>query len=147
MKQILRILNRLILVLPALVLQCFWYYIIFVFASRFSFYLTFATNIISILVVLFIVNHRGEPNYRIIWLIIILSLPVIGCWLYILFGNRRSSKGIDKLIRINEKYNKVLSLTDNKVENELKNDNYRFAQTMIELSNESNFPIYKCNET
>lgn len=147
MKQILRILNRLILVLPALVLQGFWYYIIFVFASRFSFYLTFATNIISFLVVLFIVNHRGEPNYRIIWLIIILSLPVIGCWLYILFGNRRSSKGIDKLIKYNEKYNKVLPFTSEDIETDLKNDNYRLAQTMIELSNESNFPIYRCNET
>lgn len=48
---------------------------------------------LSIIVVLYIINNdNDDPGYKIIWLIPVLSFPVFGGLLYVVFGNKKPAK-------------------------------------------------------
>ena len=49
-------------------------------------------DILSILLVLWIVNKEINPSYKLAWTILILVLPVFGMVVYLLFGESRVAK-------------------------------------------------------
>ena len=61
------------------------------FADYFIYFYWFCI-FISVLVVLWIVNDRSDPGYKIAWLIPILLFPVFGGLFYLAFGGNRMSK-------------------------------------------------------
>lgn len=141
MKKVLRVLSKFLFILPAITLQVVWYVFLFTIFKQYSFLINIITNILTLLLVIHIVNLRGDANYKILWLIIILVFPIIGTWIYIFCGNKRSSKNITKLINHNQNYNIELPVTDKKIMHELANDNMRLSQTFNELSIKSKFPV------
>lgn len=60
------------------------------FADYFIYFYWFCI-VISVLVVLWIVNDRSDPGYKIAWLIPILLFPVFGGLFYLALGNNRLS--------------------------------------------------------
>ena len=62
--------------------------------SIFKIYFACNCSMISILVVLWIVNKKINPSYKLGWTILILCLPVLGVMLYILFGKSRIAQAI-----------------------------------------------------
>lgn len=55
--------------------------------------------ILSVAAVLWIVSNRSDPGYKIAWLIPILTLPVFGGLVYLLFGGNRLSKRQQRKMR------------------------------------------------
>ena len=49
-------------------------------------------TLLSFIAVLYIVNKDDENGYKIVWIILILSFPVFGGSLYLLFGNKKPAK-------------------------------------------------------
>ena len=47
---------------------------------------------LSLLVVLYIINKDDNPAYKLAWIIPILSFPLFGGILYLLFGDKRPTK-------------------------------------------------------
>lgn len=136
MKKILRLLSRLLLVLPALVLQVLWWLLIFRWWNTYYNYLIAFSYVFSILVIIYIINRREESNYKILWIIVVSLLPFFGTWLYVSSGNRRTSKPILRKIN-NYKY-----LSNKPKSKQLPNDS-RVSQTMNMISSLSNAPIVK----
>ena len=65
--------------------------------------------VISIAVVLWIVNDKSNPGYKIAWIILILLLPIFGGLFYLLFGgNRLSRREKRKMTVVNSQVRKVL---------------------------------------
>lgn len=59
-----------------------------------SFYIFYATSIVlSIAAVLWILNDRSNPAYKIAWIIPILVFPIFGGLFYLVFGKIRLNKG------------------------------------------------------
>ncbi len=101
-----KIITRGILLVPALILQLFWYWIILKLLSPYGGALSIFITIFSFFAVLYIVSTKIESNYKILWLIIILSLPVLGTLMYIFWGNKSTSRPLKrKLDRAKEKLN------------------------------------------
>ena len=49
-----------------------------------------ALEFIGIVTVIYIVNKRSNPSYKIAWIVFILTLPVFGILIYLLWGGQRT---------------------------------------------------------
>ncbi|MBP7279138.1 MAG: PLDc_N domain-containing protein, partial [Sedimentibacter sp.] len=65
--------------------------------------------VISVLVVLYILNRKSDPTYKIAWIIPIMLFPVFGGLFYLMFGGTGlSSKMKDKMHTIVDKMKESL---------------------------------------
>ncbi len=56
-------------------------------------------RIISFIVVLWLVNKNENPSYKISWIIVVLLFPLFGGMLYLLFGNKKPSRKIRRILQ------------------------------------------------
>ena len=84
--------SRLIILFIAVIFQLFWIIeILSLLSSPHAIGLNIALHILAFLFVLYVASQRNESSYKILWLIIILTLPVFGTIMYLLWGDRRLS--------------------------------------------------------
>lgn len=83
------IFNRIAYVTFAILLQVGWLFLLFLRLSEYSKYIYVGLTWMGFLVVLWIVNQRMNPSYKLGWTILILVLPIFGLVVYIIFGRSR----------------------------------------------------------
>ncbi len=81
--------NRIFYVALALVVQLVWIFLIVWRLVGYSSYISWGLSLVSIFVVLWIVNRKINPSYKLAWTILILAVPIFGTVLYLLFGQSR----------------------------------------------------------
>ena len=81
--------NRIFYVALALVVQLSWLLIALFRLMEYSRWVTIGMQAIGFLVVLWIVNKKINPSYKLAWTMLILIFPVFGVSLYLLFGKSR----------------------------------------------------------
>ena len=94
-----KMLRRVLTVIPAAVVQALWILLLVKWLSPYAAYITLALSVAAVLLVLFIIIKRDETAYKILWLLVILTVPVAGALLYLLFGNRRTARPLRKRLR------------------------------------------------
>ena len=92
-------LRRVLTVIPAAAVQALWILLLVKWLSPYAAYITLALSVAAVLLVLFIIIKRDETAYKILWLLVILTVPVAGALLYLLFGNRRTARPLRKRLR------------------------------------------------
>lgn len=132
-----KMLKRIIIALPAIILQLIWFYILGKWLAPYATIITIIIELLAFIYVLYILTSITEGTYKILWLILILSFPVMGSFLYMLFGNKRSGKQFRKRI---DKAHEELNITDEYTEFTIKDK--RLESTINLLQKESTFPIY-----
>ena len=88
--------NRIFYVVFALLVQLMWIFSLVFRLTGYSRYISFALNVLAVLVVLWIVNRKINPYYKLVWTIVILTVPVFGLVLYLLFGESRVGSTMQK---------------------------------------------------
>ena len=83
---------RSLIFIPTIILQIFLYSLLFGFLREFANIIIPITNILAIGFVLYLLSKRMESNYKISWIIVIILAPVFGAVLYLLFGNKKTSR-------------------------------------------------------
>ncbi len=91
-----KILRRIFTVIPAILLQALWLYILFGWLAPWAPLIGFVLSILSFLFVLYLLTKRGESTYKVLWLLVILTFPLPGALLYLIFGNKRTTKPLQK---------------------------------------------------
>lgn len=94
-----KMLRRVLTVIPAAAVQALWILLLVKWLSPYAAYITLALSVAAVLLVLFIIIKRDETAYKILWLLVILTVPVAGALLYLLFGNRRTARPLRKCLR------------------------------------------------
>lgn len=94
-----KMLRRVLTVIPAAAVQALWILLLVKWLSPYAAYITLALSVAAVLLVLFIIIKRDETAYKILWLLVILTVPVAGALLYFLFGNRRTARPLRKRLR------------------------------------------------
>lgn len=94
-----KMLRRVLTVIPAAAVQALWILLLVKWLSPYAAYITLALSVAAVLLVLFIIIKRDETAYKILWLLVILTVPVAGALLYLLFGNRRTARPLRKHLR------------------------------------------------
>ena len=94
-----KMLRRVLTDIPAAAVQALWILLLVKWLSPYAAYITLALSVAAVLLVLFIIIKRDETAYKILWLLVILTVPVAGALLYLLFGNRRTARPLRKRLR------------------------------------------------
>lgn len=103
MKKIFKILfNRVFYVSVALLLQMIWWFALVWFLNNMSQVNRMLLSVVAVVIVLWLVNKRINPSYKLAWTILILVVPIFGVCLYAVFGTSRVASAMQK------KYEEVL---------------------------------------
>ncbi|NLC96371.1 MAG: hypothetical protein GX675_02235 [Erysipelotrichaceae bacterium] len=78
-------------------------------------YVSYFLSFLSYVMVIYIVNHGGNSSFKLAWSVLILAFPLIGGFLYLLFGGRQVPKKLrlESVKSLNE--TKRLVIQDKKV--------------------------------
>ena len=143
-----KILGRIIIVIPAIALQAFWYFVLFGFLNNlFQGYLWNAINaLLSILAVIFVtglVTKRDESSYKLLWVMVIVAMPIFGALLYFMLGNKNTGKKLKKKL---EQAASTLPKRAGGEVTDIRNEDLRIGQILTHISHTTGFPVMK-NDT
>lgn len=101
----------------------------------------------SIITVIFIVNRRGNPSFKLTWIIFILLAPLFGGLMFLLLGSGKTSPMFKKRWKKNKEEQKKLLSQDEAVANKLEYSCMHHSRQSSYLYNESGFPVYDGTHT
>lgn len=144
-----RIIGRIIIVIPAVVLQALWYFLVLSFFNRLlNGHLGDILNaVFSILAIIFatsLVAKTDESSYRLLWVMVIMATPVLGAFLYLMFGNK--SSGIRLKKKMEDSYYKLSPKKSSDAEYNLRfirKENIRLEQTLGHITDSTGFPVLR----
>lgn len=137
-----KVLGRLIIVIPAVIIQILWMNFLYNQLNN-SAPVTVLLTILAFLFVIYIINKRDETSYKILWLITILIVPVFGAILYLIIGNKKTTRPLDKKLKKAQNAMNFKFIDKKKYDAELKQENLRLYQTFKTINKYTKFPIYK----
>mgnify|MGYP004528910685 FL=1 len=94
-----KIMRRVLIVVPAVALQVLWHVLLVKWLAPYAPLIVSLLSVAAVFMVLFIVIKRDESTYKLLWLLIILTMPLVGALLYLLFGNKRTAKPLKKRLQ------------------------------------------------
>lgn len=110
--------------------------------SKDSTIISISLNLISIFVVVYVINRRDKSAYKITWISIILTIPLFGGLLYMIFKLQSSAGRFKKLqYHYQEQVNKVL-IQDNEVIDDFQRTSPEYITQVKYLANKAGFPLY-----
>ncbi len=140
MKFLKNIFSRWVIISLLILIQIASFCVIFVLASSEYIYVSIACEILSVLILIHLIAHDGNPNHRIPWIVVLLIFPPVGLLIYLMFGTRYVSKRHSRLYQsVNDRQNKLLNQNEKIIE-EI-DEKYKSQSKYI--YNVSKSPIYK----
>lgn len=148
MKKILKLVfSRLFYVGIAIVIQVGWIMLFTYNLGKIFRPATILIQVIGILAVLWLVNKRINPSYKLAWTMLILSVPVFGAVIYFLFGKSRlAGKTHRKFEKETEKTKKVLK-EDTEARAKLREIDHQMYNQSRYIRDYAGFPVYQNTET
>lgn len=134
-----KIVRRALTVIPAAALQVLWIVLLLKWLQPYTAIITTILTIFSFIFVLYVITKRDESTYRILWLLIILSFPLPGTLLYLLFGNKRTARPLELgLARAQKGSIPAASLAPVSY-----NESVRMGQTVRWLERKTGYPLHR----
>lgn len=135
-----KILNRILIVIPAVALQVLWLLLLTKWLVPYSTLIASLLSIVAVFLVLFIVIKRDESTYKLLWLLVILTIPLVGTLLYLCFGNKRTAKPLRRQLESVSKSNdpQPLPIGETPFDGER-----RMEQTLRWLEEKTQYPLYR----
>ncbi len=91
-----KIIRRVLTILPAVALQAVWLFVLFKWLAPWAVPINLILTVLSFIFVLYLITKQDESTYKILWLLIILTFPLPGAFLYLVFGNKRTTRPLKK---------------------------------------------------
>ena len=99
MKRILKALfSRMAIVIAALVLQVGWLFVMILRLGQYYAPLSLGFCLLSVAVVAWIINARGNPSIKMAWIIPIMVFPIFGGVVYLMAGGKKPRRGMRRQI-------------------------------------------------
>ena len=93
-----RIIRRILVIIPAVALEVLWILALLTWLRPWAGLIETSLSVLSVVFVFYIIMKQDEGTYKILWLIIILFSPIVGALLYLLFGNKRTTRPLRKAL-------------------------------------------------
>lgn len=138
-----KILNRILIVIPAVALQALWLLLLTKWLAPYSALIASLLSIVAVFLVLFIVIKRDESTYKLLWLLVILTAPLAGTLLYLCFGNKRTAKPLRRQLESVRESNdpQPLPIGETPFDGEK-----RMEQTLRWLEEKTRYPLYRVED-
>lgn len=101
-----------------------------------------AFETLGVVTVIYIVNKRGNPSYKIAWIVFILTLPVFGILVYLLWGGQRTLPYQKKKMNRCKEHFMPLLEQDEHLKELVTYENNVLSRHSQFLSSESGYPLY-----
>ena len=103
-----KIIGRVLVVLPPVALQIAWYVLIVTLLDKWLNghlweILSAVFTVLSVVFVLYLVNKREETSYKLLWVIVILTFPILGAILFLAFGNKKTGRNLERKLNASAK--------------------------------------------
>jgi hypothetical protein len=102
-------------------------------------------DILALVFVLYVINRNEKPSAKLNWVIMILAMPIFGISLYLLFGEGRPTRKMNRRISAAKRENAGLLIQDAEVKRRV-DEGGREAQACRYLMNYANYPAYADGE-
>ena len=148
MKKLLKLLtNRVVIIGFLLIIQISILSVAIWKLSESFVYLYVLFILLSVVVVIYIVSITDNPSYKLAWTIPVLLFPIFGGLFYLLFGGNKMGRKLKN--QITSVYNETIDLLkqDEKILEEVYEEDRIIAKQMSYIKNCSTFPVYKNTTT
>lgn len=99
-------------------------------------------ELLAVILVFVILNQKGNPSYKITWIVFIITMPFVGGILFFLWGNGRVKPILRKRMAALKKQNRRFLRQDREVTRRLEQrDTYHARQSQF-LYRESGYPVF-----
>lgn len=135
--------NRIFITVVAVLLQLTWIFAMLWGLGAFSGHVMNLMRLLSLFMVLWIVNKKTNPSYKLAWTILILAVPVFGVIIYLIFGQSRVAK------KMTQEFQAVLrenaDCFQEKVETRkaLDKENLSASNQSVYIRDFAGFPVYE----
>ena len=136
-----RTIRRIISVLPAVAIQVALLLVLMKWLSSYAAIINFVLSLLSIVLVLYIIIKRDEAAYRTLWLMVILPFPAAGVLLYLLFGNKRTARPLQRRLAASVPKKENADESNNDIVCNLRAEEPRLAQTFMYIQKKSGCPV------
>ena len=140
-----RVIRRAVAVVPAVLIQLLLYYMLFTWLRPWATAIGIVLGVMALVFVLYLITRRDESTYRILWLMLILTLPLPGALLYLILGNKHSMAPIRKRMERAPRLPEEKDVSGPLYE-ELEAEDKRLAQTFRLLQRITGFPLRRGGE-
>lgn len=142
-----KVFNRIFLTSVIVLLQIAWWAL---FTFRFAEYskaVSVLFVIISVIIVIYLISKDDTPEYRIIWIVLIMLTPLFGGLLYASFGDKKPSKRLRRKFNLAHNELKNHMPQDMETLKELEETDERAVQTSKYITNYSDYPVWNNTDT
>lgn len=137
--------NRIVVTAIMILMEFAFMLGIFVRAIRHSEIIMTAFYLLGFLYVIYLVSKDENASYRIGWLILILTLPPLGTFLYMLWGDKKPSRKLRTRLEYSYKEFDSYLVGNEEVYRTLEQENPRIAATAKYIKKTSRYPL--CQNT
>ncbi len=139
--------GRLFITGIVIAIQLVWFLTFWLSLSDYSEIVGVAFSLLSMGMILYIIVRDDNPSFKIGWIIVIMSLPLLGGLLYFFFGSKQPLQKITRKVKDRrEHYQRFLPPNLGVIEN-LKTENQRAATSAEYLQNFCKYPIWQNSKT
>ncbi len=89
-----KLMLRVLAAVPPVALQTLWLLVLLKWLAPWAAVVNFVLSVLVLLFVLYLISKQEEPTYKVLWLLVILTFPLPGALLYLLFGGKRSARSL-----------------------------------------------------
>lgn len=90
--------SRLVIIGLLILIQLIWFFMLIFSLTQYGSWITVSFTVLSIVIELYLISKDGNPSYKILWILFIGVLPLMGGLLYLLFGDKRPSRRMRRLL-------------------------------------------------
>lgn len=135
--------GRLAFVALSVLLQIIWIFVQVVKLNRYSTWISVATSILALIVVILLYGRRTNAAFKMPWLILISAFPVLGLGMYLLFGRKEATQRMqERFERIDRSLEGILE-QDAAVKERLEQTDRMAANEASYIWNYGKYPMYQ----
>lgn len=139
--------GRIVLFALAVIIQVLWIiFVILVLNKRFGF-VTTIINILCLFAVLWIVSKDMNPAYKLAWTILILSVPIAGAVIYLMFGDSRMSHQLNARMKQADREASAYLTAQRDVQDALEVEDEAARRQSDYIWEHAGFPVYANTQT
>lgn len=138
--------RRVMVALLILMQLSLWIYLI-ILGGRRSSLISGLCSLISILVAVSIINKKEKPAYKLTWIFLILSVPVVGGLFYLLFARQSSARWYKREIEKTRERARPFLTQDGETMKSFLEEAPEYAHQVRYLQGYAGFPLYRRTAT
>ncbi len=142
-----RLFGRAFFVILSVLLQILWFAFFFLLLGYRYPYFAGAVRVLSVVVVFLIVNKRVNPAYKLAWALLILTIPLVGFAIYVMFGRSRMAKKVKDQFAVFAEHGSILMKEEEEDSEELLAEDPRAQRQSRYLRDLGAYPGYSNTKT